>query len=266
MLRIRTVKPELASHEELFELEQETGLPIRFAWVMLFCVCDREGRFAWRPRALKTYVLPYDEIDFSRVLDAWGTRGFIRKYRVAGEWYGEIPTFTRHQSINHRESASDIPAIADADEVFQWVTDASFTREPRVSHASATGEARGPGGREGKGREGKSREPRLGEEDFHQSLPRDAWDEWMEFRRSRKFPLDATTLRKHLKLLVGFDTSTQRQIIDASIASNWQGLFAPKGITAKPMNGDRPPCPPFWLGPGDTNYNPAHKAWVEKFG
>jgi hypothetical protein len=265
MLRIRTVKPELASHEELFELEQETGLPMRFAWVMLFCVCDREGRFAWRPRALKTYVLPYDEIDFSRVLDAWGTRGFIRKYRVADEWYGEIPTFTRHQSINHRESASDIPSIADADEVFQWVTDASGTREARVNHASATREARGPGGREGKGREGKTRESRIGEDELHENLPRQSWEEWLEFRRQKKHPMDATTLRKHLKLLAGFDSVTQTEIIDASIGSGWQGLFAPKGKPAAINNG-KPPIPPFWLGPGETNYNPAHKAWVEKYG
>lgn len=264
MLRIRTVKPALASHEGLFEAEQETGLPIRIAWVMLFCVCDREGRFVWRPRTLKIYVLPHDDVDFSRVLDALGTRGFLVKYRVNDEWYGCIPTFTKHQSINHRESASDLPALEEAHEVFQWVTDGETTREARVVHASATREARGPGGREGKGREGKTRDARVGEDELHETLPRQSWEEWLEFRRLRKYPLDATTLRKHLKLLAGFDSATQSEIIDASIGSGWQGLFAPKGKPAAANDG-KPPIPPFWLGPGETNYNPAHKAWVDKY-
>ncbi len=126
MARIRTVKPEIAFHEELFELEHETGLPIRFAWCMLFCHCDREGRFVWRPKRLGAQVLPYDGIDFSRVLHAWLTRGFIRCYRVGDEWYGEIPTFRRHQVINNRESNSEIPPIDEADQV---INDACGTRE-----------------------------------------------------------------------------------------------------------------------------------------
>ena len=101
MARIRTVKPELFKHEELFELEEQTGLPIRIAFVGLFTCCDREGRFKWRPRALKLDVLPYDMVDFSRVLDALTTRGFVVKYEVDGEVFGEIPSFKRHQTINN---------------------------------------------------------------------------------------------------------------------------------------------------------------------
>ena len=36
------------------------------------------------------------------------------------------------------------------------------------------------------------------------------------------------TLRKHLKLLAAFTTQEQIEIIDRSIGSGWQGLFAPK--------------------------------------
>ena len=74
MGRIRTVKPELFTHEELFGLERETGLPMRIAFVGLFTVCDREGRFKWEPKRIKLAVLPYDDLDFSRVLDALRTR------------------------------------------------------------------------------------------------------------------------------------------------------------------------------------------------
>lgn len=159
MARIRTIKPELAAHEGLFDLELETGLPIRFAWCMLFTVADREGRFQWRPRTLKAQILPHDTLEFSRVLDAWVTRGFVVKYRVGDEWFGWIPTFTKHQVINNREAASDLPSVDQADEIFSSQNndfDASGTRQARVVDASGTREVHALGERKGRERkEGK---------------------------------------------------------------------------------------------------------------
>lgn len=148
MARIRTVKPELFRHECLFEAEQTTGLPIRLAWIGLFTVCDKAGRFRWRPRALKLDVLPYDDVDFSRVLDACATRGLLVKYRVGDAWYGCIPTWRSHQTINNRESESDLPPLDHADEVWtydnQQVADACATREARgLVHAQGEGEGEG---------------------------------------------------------------------------------------------------------------------------
>ena len=161
MPRIRTVKPELAAHEGMYDLEVDTGLPMRFAWVMLFTACDREGRFPWRPRTLKAGILPHDDVDFSRVLDAWLTRGFVVKYRVGDAWFGSIPTWRKHQVINNRESASDIPDSTQADELiqqaFQPDANASGTRDARDDDASGTrdqsrkAERKGREGKEGKG-------------------------------------------------------------------------------------------------------------------
>lgn len=160
MARIRTVKPELAAHEGMYDLEVESGLPMRFAWCMLFTVADREGRFSWRPRTLKAQVLPHDQLDFSRVLDAWLTRGFIVKYRVGHDWFGWIPTFRKHQLINNRESASELPSLEAAEERIDnrnhMVDDASGTREPRDNDASGTREVHAQvEGKEGKEGEGK---------------------------------------------------------------------------------------------------------------
>jgi hypothetical protein len=140
---------------------------------MLFTVADREGRFVWRPRTLKAQILPHDELDFSRVLDAWLSRDYVRKYRVKGEWYGCIPTFTKHQVINNREGASALPAIEEADEVFQ-LNDADLTREAREAHASSTRidhapgtrevHAQGEGRKEGKGSRRLSKGENLGTE------------------------------------------------------------------------------------------------------
>ena len=148
MARIRTVKPELFQHEALFDLEEETRLPVRLAFIGLFTLADREGRFKWRARALKLGCLPYDDVDFSRVLDALVTRGFIRKYQVQGVDYGSIVNFSRHQVINNRERDSEIPSHEEAVDLID-----DLTRAPRVDDACPT--PLNLAQAEGKGREGK---------------------------------------------------------------------------------------------------------------
>lgn len=109
MARIRTIKPEFFRHADLFDAEQESGLPLRLAFAGLWTACDREGRFEWKPRQLKLDCLPYDNVDFSRVLDALATRGFVLKYEAEGNAFGFVPSFTKHQIINNREKDSLIP-------------------------------------------------------------------------------------------------------------------------------------------------------------
>jgi hypothetical protein len=148
-MRIRTIKPEFFHHEELFEAEVQTKLPLRVAFAGLWCIADREGRFKWEPRRIGVQVLPYDGVDFSRVLDALTTRGFILKYRVNDVCFGCIPSFLKHQVINNRESQSVLPDPEGNIEETPINTeefDASSTREPREDHACT---------KEGKGREGK---------------------------------------------------------------------------------------------------------------
>lgn len=140
-MRIRTIKPEFFKHEELFDAEIYSGLPLRLAYIGLWCAADRDGRFKWRPRQLGADILPYDPADFSRVLDALLTRGFLVKYRVGDEWFGAIPSWKKHQFVNNRESTSTIPDVSESQEL-----DASGTREARDNHVSR---------KEGKGKEGK---------------------------------------------------------------------------------------------------------------
>lgn len=123
-------------HEGLFDLERDTGLPIRLSFSGLWTCCDREGRFKWRPRELKSDILPHDDVDFSRVLDALWTRGFVRRYRVDGEDYGYIPSWHAHQVINNRESKSTIPEPQES--FVLQVVDASITREAREDDARPT--------------------------------------------------------------------------------------------------------------------------------
>lgn len=162
MARIRTIKPELFRHYELWELEQSTGLPIIRCWCALFTVCDREGRFRWEPRTLKLDCAPYDEFDFSRVLSALQDRKFIIHYEVGGKSYGFIPTFLDHQHINQREAQSTIPSPAHALDVHVHArADTTLADMPSMCmHVHARGE--------GKGREKEKEE----EGSMHASLSR----------------------------------------------------------------------------------------------
>ena len=256
MARIRTIKPEMGSHEGLYDLELETGLPIRFAWAMLPTACDREGRFKWLPRTLKAQLLPHDPIEFSRVLDAWLTRGFIVKYRVGNEWFGWLPTFRKHQVINPRESQSAIPAFEDGEQVEDYrnqkLADASSTREISDSHASSTLDdlARG----EGKGKEGKGKKKPPSPSStkkapafdattlpLPQWLPAATWGTWVESRRSRGKPISEIAAKQQINDLwkwrkAGHDPIA---IIETSIRNDWQGLIEPRPTGAA---GTQPPA------------------------
>jgi hypothetical protein len=151
--RIRTVKPELFKDEDLWDLGQETGFPVLQAFEGLWCYADKEGRFEWRPRQLKTDILPYWDGDFSRVLDALATRGFVVKYAVGGREYGLVRTFKKHQVINNRESESEIPPPPDG-LATPPIIPPTPTRAPRVNDASTTPLERAPVDWEGKGKEG----------------------------------------------------------------------------------------------------------------
>lgn len=146
MARIRTVKPEFFRHSALYDLEIETGLPVRIAFAGLWTCCDRAGRFRWRPRELKLDCLPHDDVDFSRVLDALATRGFLVRYASPdGEEYGSVPSFSKHQVINNREADSILPE-PEKNTVIQC-------DNPRVANACPTPLVQDKG--EGKGREGE---------------------------------------------------------------------------------------------------------------
>ena len=144
-MRIRTIKPEFFTHDRLFDAEQETKLPLRLAYIGLWCAADREGRFRWEPRRLKALIFPYDKIDFSRVLDALVTRRFIVKYGKEDSFFGAIPSWHNHQVINNRERDSQLPEPPTE----QQLIDACGTRGSRVDDAGQ-GEGKGMEGKEGK--------------------------------------------------------------------------------------------------------------------
>lgn len=241
MARIRTVKPDFFLHEGLYDLEQETGWPMRIAYQGLWCQADREGRFPWQPRKLKSQVCPYDELDFSRVLDALATRGFLVKYACRGQLFGAIPTFKTHQVINNKERDSVLPDFTANDCETMTCTD-----EARVLHALTTRDSK-----ERKGKEGNKIPPKSpkGDRGRFQSkdvpIP-DGWStdivrpvlaDWLEHKRSLGKPYKSAATAGRLLAKFAKDHGTDGQAkflaaVEHSIAMNYAGCFPPNDSKA----------------------------------
>lgn len=142
MARIRTIKPEFFTSEDIVSLNPLA----RLLYIAMWCESDKEGRMAWKPKTFKMRYFPADECDINVLCKEITDAGLVKLY---GGLYAYIPAFHAHQHINPRESASQLPS-PDID-----LQD--ITRQPRVEHASTTRQSRDSDtqvGREGKGREG----------------------------------------------------------------------------------------------------------------
>lgn len=134
MARIRTIKPEFFTSEDIVRLSPLA----RLLYIALWCEADKEGRLVWKPATFKLRYLPGDSCDIAALCTELVDAGLVRLY---GEGLAHIPQFGRHQHTNPRESASVLPAPT------RQVDDASA----RVPHAQ--------GGRERKGKERKGNTP-----------------------------------------------------------------------------------------------------------
>lgn len=144
MARIRTIKPEFFTSSDTMDLSPHA----RLLYIGLWCEADREGRLAWRPPSLKVRYLPNDDCDIAAVC---GELVAARLVVLYGDGLAYLPTFTKHQVINGRESDSSLPAPDTA-----RVADSSSRVDD--SEARDTDASRRKEGREGKGTEGKGRE------------------------------------------------------------------------------------------------------------
>lgn len=115
MARKRHLSPALFRSEHL--LDAEAHVPkLRLAWAALWTVCDREGRFVWKPRVLRADAMPLDvDVDFAAVLAVLVELRCVVRYEVDGRPYGYIPreAWRKFQSPHPNESPSVLPAPPD---------------------------------------------------------------------------------------------------------------------------------------------------------
>lgn len=129
MSRTRLIRPSFFKHAELYDAELATGLPLRLAFAGLWTVCDKEGRFRWKPRDIKADAMPHDVLDFAAVLEALHQNGFVQRYVVEGKEYGCVPSWNEQQPCHKTERPSTLPSPLDTRAV---------TVSPRVNAVAVT--------------------------------------------------------------------------------------------------------------------------------
>ena len=130
MARIRTIKPEFWSDERIVELD----FWIRLLFVGLWNFADDEGRMVRSEKRIKMQIFPGDSPNIQGGLNELSRAGLIECYVIDGVEYLHIPTFLKHQRVDH-PSKSKIPP-------------------PPSKKTGASSNARRTLAPEGKGREG----------------------------------------------------------------------------------------------------------------
>lgn len=106
MARARNIKPGFFINDELAEIE-----PLgRILFAGLWTIADREGRLEDRPKKIKAEVVPYDNCNVDKLLQALHDKDFIQRYEVNGNKYIAILNFKKHQNPHKNEAPSVIPA------------------------------------------------------------------------------------------------------------------------------------------------------------
>ena len=174
--RIRTIKPEFFSDEDIAALE-----PLdRVTFLGLLCYADKAGRLEHRPVRLATMILPYEQAGFELRLARLVVANFLVMYENTGRKYLQIRTFTLHQRPHHTEPESKIPPPDAIDSSALQPLCNGYTTEETQSKNRVERDTTVVtlGGREGKGMERKGeRQPRAvpaldGFADFWSRYPR----------------------------------------------------------------------------------------------
>ena len=107
MPRIRTIKPEFTQSESIGRLSRDA----RLLFIQLWTLVDDSSRARASSRLLASLLYPYDD-DAGGLMDGWLSEleagGFVRRYRVDGTTYLDIPKWLKHQKID-RPSPSRLP-------------------------------------------------------------------------------------------------------------------------------------------------------------
>lgn len=113
MARIRTVKPEFWTSEQIMECSPNA----RLLFIGLWNFCDDAGIHIASPKTLKAEIFPSDDIsvsDVERLVDELIVQGLLDEYEVAGRHYWAV-TGWHHQRIDqptykHPRPDGSVPA------------------------------------------------------------------------------------------------------------------------------------------------------------
>ncbi len=200
MARIRTIKPEFFTSEDIVNLSPLA----RLLYIALWCEADRDGRLSWKPKTFKMRYFPGDSANIDKLCDELREAGLVLVYIVNDQQYAFIPTFHAHQHINPREAKSQLP---------EPPANVNTTREARVSDASAR-VSDSQVGREGKGREIYARPSDVSEQ---------VWADFQQLRKTKKAPVTKTVVDgvRDEAAKVGL---TLQEALAMQVSRGWQGF------------------------------------------
>ena len=211
MARIRTIKPEFFTDEDLGELPPA----VRLLFIGMWTQADKAGRLKDKPKTLKARCLPFDNLDIEKSLRQLSDSNFIIRYTIGGEQYIQIRTWEEHQRPHHTERESTHPSVENG----------SLT----VNSPLENGEKKGS----------RNREPSLPFLSF--PFPscisegfRATWESWVKHRKQIKKPLTEEQVRMQMAEFAKWGEDRSRLAIQHTIKKGWQGLREPDERDGKP--------------------------------
>lgn len=226
MARIRTIKPEFYTNEELSKLPEVTHYGMASG---LLTYADDEGYFNANPGLIKAAVFPLREpsVSIHDMLTQLSSVGYLRFGSAAdGKRYGHVVKFDEHQRVN-RPTPSKIKDLT-----IQW-------EESVIPHGELSESS--PLERKGKERKGSSADAPPPEFD-PASIPDldvTAWGLWVEHRKAIKKPIRPHSLRDAAEELAKLGDRQLAEVKRAR-AGGWQGIHPEEPKVSK---FPQPPAP-----------------------
>jgi hypothetical protein len=139
MARIRTIKPEFASSEQIVECSTNA----RLLFALMWCFCDDNGIHPSSMKRLKMEVFPADDFsaeDIRAMVEELLKVGLLMEYETQGEQYLIVTGWNKHQKIDRPNAKYPLPPLQKS------------TNEQRAIDEDSTNDRRAiTPGREGKG-------------------------------------------------------------------------------------------------------------------
>lgn len=225
MARIRTIKPEFWSNEDMSELSE----PACLLAIGLLNYADDEGYFNANEKLIKAAIFPIREPSrmITVLISELSDCGYIELFSGSdGKHYGRIKSFTEHQVINKKKE-SKIKSLC------------------LLPYECSTDTVEIPPGKEGKGREGKGKDQGESKPTRKRAAPptkeigdwvpdglnHEAWAKWMAYRKAaghkayRPNKLSEGAQMSKLVNMAGGNIDLQMKIVEQSLDRHWSGLF-----------------------------------------
>lgn len=105
MARIRTIKPDFFTSEDIGELTVNS----RLLYIALWTQADKEGKLKFNKVYLKAVTMPYEPNLFMSCIEELERNKHIVIYEIDGKKFLKLPTFIKHQKCHHTEAESALP-------------------------------------------------------------------------------------------------------------------------------------------------------------